>query len=318
MRVCNLRTKAPVGFIWLLITVSFVAGVVHSENDTCLARRTLIAMSGTNEEPPKGLMAADFRVTVGGKAASVQSATPADHPPRVMVLIDASANQDQSTWAATEGLVDEFLAGFPGVADLTVITFDDKVVQVVHETDRGALQGRLGEMFPSGKRESDAGLGDAIKKANDSFGEPRGGDAEFLVTTSDQVSKETVQALSQQRAAGVRLFGASFDQSTHPAPLPSDVYMTVESYSLLGAAAKASGGLWVWFDKSRQDATASAQNARAAGKRAATVVRNYYILDLQLAKPLTKPEKLKIELAKSPRGDVKDSSFYPQDIFPCQ
>jgi len=95
--------------------------------------------------------------------------------------------------------------------------------------------------------------------------------------------------------------------------------MKVEDYSALGAAAKASGGAWMWFDTTRQNATASSRSATAAGKRAGTLVRNFFTLDLQLPMPLTKPEKLKIELIKSSRIDAKDNSTsYPQELFPCQ
>jgi len=317
MRVNNLCT--PNSYIWVLMVVGFLAGTLHSENDMCLARTTLVGVSGTNAEPSEGLTAPDFKVTVGGKAVSVQSAMPADRPPRVILLVDASANHDQSTWAATQVLLDQFLAGFPGAGDFTLLTFDDRVQQVLHETDRAALQGKLAETFPSGKRESEAGLAEAVKKGSASFDGYRLGDAEFLITTSDQIDKETEQVLGQQRAAGTRLFGVSFGQSRRPDPIPFSVGMTVENYTRLEAAAKASGGRWTWFDASGQDPTASLQRATAIGKRAAMLVRDYFTLNLQLTKRLTKPEKLKIELIKSPRIDAKDSSiFYPQELFPCQ
>ncbi len=216
-------------------------------------------------------------------------------------------------------MVDAFLGRFPEVADFTLLTFDEKVQQLIHEGDRGVLQGAWGEMFPSGKRESEAGLAEAVKKASVMFGVYRQGDAEFLITTADQMNKETEQALRQQRETGIRLFGISFDQSAHPAPLPFDLYMKVEDYSPLGAAAKASGGAWMWFDRTRQDATASLRSATAGGKRAGSLVRNYFTLDLQLTNAMTKAEKVKIELIKSSKIDVKDSATaYPQELFPCQ
>jgi hypothetical protein len=300
-----------------MMAVCFIGGELYSQGDSCLSRKTVITVA--NSAPIEGLTAADFRVTVGGKATAVQSVVPEDRSPRVIILIDASASQDQSTWAVTQAIAEEFLAGFPDAGDFTLLAFDDKIQRVVHESNRGALQGALGEMFPSGKRESAAGLAEAVKKAGASLDPYRQGDAEFLITTSDQISKETTQALSQQRATGIRLFGVSFDQSTHPAPLPFDVYMTVEDYSPLGAAAKASGGRWIWFDMSRQNATATLQSARTSGRTAATMVRNYFTLDLRLDKPLVKPEKLKIELIKGTRIDAKDISMsYPQELFPCQ
>jgi hypothetical protein len=315
MRINERTTRNSL--IWALIAVFFFGAARYSEADSCLFHTTVIAVV-KGSAPIEGLTAADFRVTVGGKATAVQSVVPADRSPRVIIFLDASANQDQSTWAITRAIAEEFLAGFPDGGDFTLLAFDDKVQRVVHESNRGALQGALGEMFPSGKRESAAGLAEAVKKAGASLDGPRQGDAEFLITTSDQISKETAQTLSQQRAAGIRLFGVSFDQSTHPAPPPFDLYMTVEDYSPLGAAAKASGGRWIWFDMSRQDATARLQSARASGKTAAILVQNYFTLDLRLDKPLTKPEKLKIELTKSPRIDAKDiSTSYPQELFPC-
>ncbi len=216
-------------------------------------------------------------------------------------------------------MVDEFLAEFPEAGDFTLLTFDDKVERVVHETNRVSLQGTVGELFPSGKRESAAGLAEAIKKGSAGFDPYRQGDTEFLVTTSDQIQKETAQALNLQKAAGVRLFGASFDQTIRSGPLPFDVYMTVETHSPLDAAARASGGLWIWFDMSVQYRTPLSQRARPYGKLAAVLVRNYLALDLRLASPITKPEKVKIELVKSSKSKAEDRyTAYPRELVPCQ
>jgi hypothetical protein len=256
---------------------------------------------------------------VGGKAVSVQSAMPASKPPRIVVLLDASANHDQQTWAATQALVEEFLAGFPDAGDFTLVTFDDKIQQVVRATDRSSLQGTVGELFPSGKRESEAGLDEAVKKGSVGFDPYRQGDTEFLVTTSDQIQKETAQALNLQRAAGIRLFGASFDQTIRSGPLPFDVYMSVETHSPLDSAARASGGLWIWFDMSRQDTATLLRNAATAGKSTAALVSNFLVLQLQLTSPITKPEKLKIELVKDAKGKAGDRfADYPRELFPCQ
>jgi hypothetical protein len=319
----NVRTAYPHAgtrnrFICLLAVACLLTPALHGESNACLSRTTLIGVSGANGEASQGLTAADFKVTVGGKTATVQSATPADRPPRVIILLDTSANHDQQTWAATQAMVDEFLAGFPEAGDFTLLMFDDKVERVVHETNRVSLQGTVGEMFPSGKRESEAGLAEAIKKGSAGFDPYRQGDTEFLVTTSDQIQNETAQALNLQRAVGIRLFGASFDQTIRSGPLPFDVYMTVETHSPLDAAARASGGLWIWFDMSRQDTAALLRNAATAGRSTAELVRNYRVLQLQLTSPITKPEKLKIELVKDARKAEDRFSAYPRELFPCQ
>jgi hypothetical protein len=310
--------SAPRNLIRVLIVVYSLTGLLRSENDACLSRTTLVGVSRANGEPPEGLTATDFKVTVGGKAASVKSATPADQPPRVILLVDMSADHDQSTWAATRALVDEFLAGFPEAGDFTLLTFDDKVERVLHEAHRALLQGILGEMFPSGKRASGAGLAEAVKKASASLDRFRQGDAEFLVTTSDQISKETERALSQERVAGIRLFGVSFDQSRPFDPLPYGAHLPAENHTPLESAAKASGGVWIHFDMRREDPTASLRTATGDGKSTAVLVRSYLALDLRLTSPITKPEKLKIELGKGSRGKAQDRLTYPQELFPCQ
>ena len=147
----------------------------------------------------------------------------------------------------------------------------------------------------------------------------RQGDAEFLITTWDQIHKETEQALNLQRVEGIRFFGASFDQSRRPGPVRFGTSMTVENYSPLETAAKASGGMWIWFDMSSQDPTAASRSATAAGKSAAARVRNYLALQLQLTSPITKPEKLKIELVRGSKVKTQDqSATYPRELFPCQ
>ena len=307
------------GLTRLLALACFSAAVLYGENDACLTHTALVAVTGKSGESAEGLTPADFKVTVGGKAATVLSATPADRPPRVVILVDASSNHDQYTWAATQGLVDEFLAGFPDAGDFTLLSFDDKVQRVIHESDRAALQGTMAEMFSSGKRESEAGLADAIRQASASFGAYRRGDAEFLITTSDHISKEAEQALKQQIAGGTRFSAISFDQSRLPDPFPYGGQADVGNYVPLEAAAKSSGGLWMRFKTTHQDPAASLRDARAGGKSIATVERKYLALELKLPSPITKTEKLKVELVRSGKGKAQELfATYPQDLFPCQ
>jgi hypothetical protein len=292
---------------------------LYGESDGCWSRTALIGVAGTNGEESEGLTAADFRVTVGGKTASVQSAVPANRPPRVVILVDVSANQDLPSWATTRDVADEFLTGFPQVGDFTLLTFDDKVERVVNETDRASLQGTVGEIFPSGKRESATGLADAFTQASITLGAYRQGDAEFLITTSDQMQKETEHILSQQKAVGVRLFGVSFDQSTLLGPPPFGGVTTVKDYTPIEGIAKATGGAWIRFGTSGKDPTTLAQSAKAAGKSTSALVRDYFVLELRLATPLTKAERMKIELAKSSKRKADDRFIaYPRELFSCQ
>lgn len=300
----------------LLGFLCFLATAVAGEDRVCLSRTVLTGVSGNSYEL---LSPADFRVTVGGKAAAVQSVKVPDAPPRVILLLDGSANHDQSTWAATQRIADEFLANFPGSGDFTLVMFDDKVERVVHEMDRATLQGNVGEIFPSGKHESAAGLADAVKQSSVSFGGYRQGDTEFLITTLDRMQKETEQVLGQQITAGIRLFGVSFDESTLPGPPPFGGVTTVKDYTRIEGLAKASGGTWIRFGTSAKDAVALSESAKAAGKSTSALVRNYLIVDLRLASAITKPEKLKIELVKEARGKGEDRfTAYPRELFPCQ
>lgn len=285
--------------------------VFHGENLQCPLRAIIVGFT----EPPANLSAADFKASVGGKAVQISSVTSPGGATRVAILVDVSANHDQLTWAATRAMVEEFLAAFPITGDFAMITFDDRVERVALETDRAKAQGALAETFPSGKRESEAGLGAALQKAIESLGAYRLGDSILLVTSSDQISKTTEQLLKQQRIAGTRLFGVSFEQSTRRGTLPFGA-ATVEDYTPLEGAARASGGTWVRFDRSHEDERAALQSARSDGKSAADVVRNHVAIELQQGARLTKPEKLKIEMLKGPKG--KEHVFYPQELFPCE
>ena len=301
------------GLVWALLSSTGLRG----ENNNCAQRTTLVAVA-TNGEPAEALNASDFKVTVGKKAVTLDSAT-AGGPPRVVLLVDASSNHDQPGWAASQAMMDSFLGQFPDAGVYTLVVFDDKIQRVVNQTSRLGLQGALGEVFPSGKPPSQAGLDAAFRQASTTFGAYRTGDTEFLLTTSDDVYKATELDLEKQRESGFRLFGASFDQTRRRGTLLFGSNTLVQDYTPLQAAARASGGLWIQFDMTQKDQAGTLEMARADGKVAGALARNYWVLKMQVPSASTKPEKVKIETTKNVKGKGQDRLvIYPQEMFPCQ
>jgi hypothetical protein len=309
----------------LLLFAAVLVGLpAHSQSGECLSRSIVVTVASprgrSGESPVISLAPPDLHIKAAGKDVSIESVVSPSNPLRVAIILDVGSSQTKSTWDTTVLAMRTFPRQFPDDTEFSLLTFDDKVhATIPFKQGPHVLDESLTLLSPSKNKESEDALYDALTAATGTFGAPQSGDSEFLITAWEGGAKSKRQATLVQSLSenGVRLFGASFDQSGLPGKLLSGFSVTATSFAAADAAARTSGGLWF-----RGSGTEAATDllVRVVG----AMIRDFYTIALKLAQPIVKPEKLSIEMAAGSRehlrpkvspGDVRLS--YPPMLYPC-
>ena len=298
---------------------------LYSQSVDCLGRSTVITVVGRRDKdqasPIGSLSSEDLRAKVGGKSVAIESVAPRSKPLRVSIVLDIGSGQRKLTWDATRLMIHNFPAHFLEGTEFSLVAFDDRVEQKA-SLQRGthALDEFLDALLPSKTKESKTGLYEGLAAGIRTFGTPQLGDTVFLVTAWEDAGnsdeqKATVQWLS---AAGIRLFGISFDSSRLPRVAPTGTFVSLTSFTPIEAAARMSGGLWI-------RSSASGPALDMLPKASASVMADFYTLGLKLEQPVDKAEEMRIELVKGgkislkPNLSLKDVVLsYPQALYPCR
>lgn len=269
--------------------------------------------------PIASLSPENLRAKVGGKSVSIGSVTRSSKPLRVSVVLDVGSGQSEATWNATRLIIHNVQPRFSEGTEFSLVAFDDRVEQSV-PLQRGlhSLDEFVNALSLSKTKESKTGLYEGLAAGIRTLGTPQPGDALFLVTAWEDAGKSDAQTTTVEwlSAAGVRLFGISFDSSRLPGPPPSPgAFVSKTSFAPIEAVAQMSGGLWM----------------RASGYPAwgdllfASAIADSYTVGLKLAQPLVKAGEMKIELVKGgkiglkPNLSISDVVLsYPQALYPCR
>ena len=297
----------------------------YSQSNDCLTRTTVITVLGPrgkdDASPVASLSSEDLRVKVDGKSVSIESVARSSKPLRVGIVLDIGSSQSKLMWNATRSIIHNFPSYFSENTEFSLVAFDDKVEQKV-PLQRGshALDEFVDTLSPSKSKGSRAGLYAGLAAGISMLGTPQAGDALFLVTSWEDGGKsdeqrDIVQSLS---AAGVRLFGISFDSSRLPGSPPQGAFVTEQSFTPIEGVAKISGGLWI-------RASSSGPALDLLPKESAPVMEDFYTLGLKLAQPLVKTGEMKIELVKGgkiilkPNLRIRDVVLsYPHALYACR
>jgi len=280
---------------------------------SCQCNETVITVQQKRKAAPPilNLAADDLRVKIGGKATRIGSITDRT-PVRVSFVIDTGAKQTQQSWATTRRILDNVMTTLPAGTPLALITFADKAEPILGLQNNGpSIQDALKTLSPSGAKVTKEAMFGAMSAGASAFEHPQPGDAEFLVTASEENLGSKLQAEIERQflTSHVRLFGVSFDFSKLPGHPQVGAFVNAgESFSSAEAISKSSGGLWV-------RAQAGGEFADIIGK----LIKGIFVLQLQPEHPLERAEDLNIELLKNGRISPNDVVLlYPQKLYPCQ
>lgn len=181
-----------------------------------------------------------------------------------------------------------------------------------------ALDDALSTQSPAKTTASKSSVYDALATGIAALGISRPGDAEFLITTwEDHGESDKSRAVTRQLSqSAVRLFGVSFDSSVAGRGFPISA-VSLTPLTPIDNMARTSGGWWM-------RAVVGDPVNNAIPEMFGESISDFYNLNLKVTQPLTKAQKLHLELVKNPNVSSQNGPrardvllSYPQTLYPC-
>lgn len=250
-------------------------------------------------------------LTVGGKQVPIEAVSVTPHPPRVLLLVDASGSMgpepggSSPNWGVGLRAAAFALDVVPPESPVSLGSFNEKDNFGKFET-RPEVQKELMALSYQ-KPNHRTAIYEALLKAAAQFEPAQFGDTIFLVTDGGDNRSGELQKKARLEliARGIRVF----------------VFLVVKTYKTpeeregpgdMFDLAKATGGTLVQAPWSKP--WIESEEAKTLLQQVRTMARWPYRLQFQLDRPLEKSAKLKISSA---RADRSLEFGYPREVLPC-
>ncbi|HEY4933346.1 MAG TPA: hypothetical protein VII23_17425 [Terriglobales bacterium] len=277
--------------------------------DVCLHRSIALTVLRNQEQPATVLE--KVQVLVNGNLANLVSFSTDSGPTRVLLLIDSSASMGPSNggegWGVTLPLAAFAMDAVPLNAAVAVGRFAERL-QLSQWQDRNSAREQVSSLKYQSPKGSTA-LYSSVSEAVSVFREVQFGDTVYLVTDggdnhSAMDSHRFVQSLV---ARNTRVFVFLV--------VPKEPYKTSEERDGAQAMedlANLTGGFL--FRLPQSSGWLNTGEAAIVAKQIRETVSSPYQVVFQLAAPLTKPSKLKLETPLDPKHFTL---AYPRRLEPC-
>jgi len=289
----------------------------YPQNTACSTRTVVVSAASRSREFHSiwGLKTGNFLVVVDGKPVTVPSVKDRSQSATVIFLLDVGKSQNKAKWMASLRILESLFSEIPE-AEVSLLTFDDKVEESVSLGNRRSRAEALAKLSPSKQKESGEGLIAAVQTSLNVPGGVQAADTLLIITASELDFDRNKRKLleDQLTSSGTRIFGISLDASHLPAPLPGGISVTVQSYSTIESVVRSSGGLWTRVVPGDPD------GERTATKSIAGLISNSVAVELGPGRIPTgrKEQKLEVMLFDDSGNPVKDVMlFYPPNLPAC-
>jgi len=251
------------------------------------------------------LQPAAFFAKIGGREASVTSASVFAGPIRLIIVLDASGSMsghgDMRRWKAIKSFTEHMVASAPASVKMAMLVFNTHVIRKVEFGHSRTEVLAAVEELPDAKERTS--LWDSLLETSVMFGDPAPGDAMLVMSDfGDNVSKANVAEVQRAFVAkGIRMFGVGI---YHP-------FANHEENDLLAIVRQTGGDAITDIGKYRY---------AEAGfiKQLFDKVGTFYVLKITSSAPLPKRDRLDLSVLA---GDGKKSKrvvlHYPQQLTAC-
>jgi len=311
----------------ILMSPTVFGGSTRAQQPDCTDR--IISVSFLNDKllPLPEIMPTDLRAAVRGKPVTVLSIAPDQRPHRIVLLLDSSGSM-RSRWPTTTSLAEALFSEDAGDTQFALMTFGRAVTNTIKFSDgNAAVKHELDVVAQSSYRQTEvqgmSAIRDAIGSALQLFDHPTSADAIYLVTDgSDNLSKHGPEYTERILASSsVRLFVTIVSSWDNSGPAPENT--PIEGFDSIAAD---SGGRLLgqiqWNDgKPRLTSDSNAEVDLPLDKafsRLFETISHDYAVEIQLAAPIKKPERFKMEFSRAARKRWKHSRIiYPELVAGC-
>jgi len=305
------------------------------QQDSCRQRTIPVSIFGVDGSPVPLLSSANLEGSYRKKPVAVTGAVINREPPRVVLLLDASASmhgpRSQHDLNFSVDLAEDLLSGMPSASEVGLGFFSEELEPIARPTsDRKTLIYQLEGLRsnPSSSRGKTA-LWAAIFDSVKMFERPRLGDAIYVITDGgDNLSHITAKDVARTLGeASVRLFAFVFQRERDSAATspeertgPAIVHQVVDDTG--GTIVGYEGDSFGVFTKSHDSAfVGKSGKPTRLGSLLGSQYRqlsSFYRVDIDLPETLDKPQKWELDLTgfgKSERDKLV--LRYPHMLVPC-
>jgi hypothetical protein len=291
-------------FLSLLLLLLLLSAVLPAQTPKhqpiCELQIPVIAIADNLQ--PMVLNAGAFTARLGNVKADVVDANLIPSAPRLLLAIDVSGSQGNSTAVnTTYAGVDSLLRTVPQGTQLGLVLFTEKVIKMVpFSADRRALIAALDDYFHSGaKWWGGTALFDTLLATGQMFREPQFGDSVVVFSDGADNKSSTLRGslIAALASRGIRVFSIYV-----PSPDDHGTPEEVRGPYILRSLSEETGGIYLPVE----DKTLSRQELLQEISNMADALRE--TLDLHLQVPAhTRSKKLKLSLAPITKKSMKQN-----------
>lgn len=263
----------------------------------------------------------------GSHAVTIKSIKPAEHVPRLVLLIDSSSSMG-TAGTASAVLAERLVSKLPPDTEIGLAFFaSDYTPMASLSTARAKLTFAL-EALKNGQyyAEGRTAIWSAVREAAKMFGPPSVGDAIYLISdgADNRSTPHKAAALEALAGSGIRLFAAVF---TAPIGIRSRTIEELDGPGVMKEAVRTTGGSLL-FDPDLSQGYPSldlvGKNAKSTQfaedlNRQVGLLLNYYRVEITLPEPIRKSHiwRLSIDYNEQSKSG-KLLLIYPRLLMPCQ
>ncbi len=289
-------------------------GILTGRQDPCTVPPVVVGVIDKNGQPVQNLMPGDFHAKLRGEHAQITSATYNQDPRRIVILLDSSGSMAGEHPKLQIQIVKELAAAVPPDTSLALLTFSEGIIdRMEFSPTPKTFVDRLSEFESRYLRElrGKTRLNDAIEEGLLLFGQPRIGDALFLLSDGEENGSSTSPGKLRHDLAhsGARLF-AFFALSSWlgRARTPEEI----QGANVL-AMCEETGGDAVLIDDVENSPV-----IREKVHSLAIEMSGIYVVKVKLSGKVDKPREWKLEV-ETPGSKTKSRLhiIYPRRLMPC-
>jgi hypothetical protein len=341
-----------VHFLSLALMGTACGTVLCAQELPCLRRTVIANVVDAHGNPVPGLTASDFQAKFRGKPVKIVSYAPAQHPPRILILLDTSRTmlyQRSRKWQFALQAADLIVQESPTGKSVGLATFSNRMNEEVEFDDgvevvRRRMKSLREEMRDVRYDRPVKLLWDSLARCLEVFASLQSGDVIYLVTrggdAGSKAKPKTVENVLLSR--GVRLFVVfpmvrlSFSMDSLDPSIESLDQLPPNERSLDVMAEMTGGTVLDPFDfltpTDRTDIRAAAMHGANdllweetlprfwnALKASVTSAAQFHVLEVELPEAITKPTDIELKFEVSQELKKKHPVvLYPHKLWPCK
>lgn len=303
--------------------------LAHAQQAPCLERTIAVTASASDGTSVTSLDSLALQGAYGNRAVVIKSIKPAEHLPRVVLLIDTSGSMESSEPAAAV-IAEHLVSRLPTETEIGLAFFASNYTPMAPlAKDRGKLAFAL-EALKNRQyyAEGQTALWTAIGEAAKMFGTPSLGDTIYVISDgADNRSwphmRDELQALT---GSGIRFFAAVL---AGPIGIRSRTPDELDGPGSMKEAVRTTGGTLLFDPEAPGRAYSySLDMVEKNGKptqfaenlnRQVNQLLNYYRLEISLPEPIHKPQSWRLRFAGDRQPPTeKLQLIYPALLMPCK